>query len=105
MRREVAWIFKNVMTNPTSEQLKILLEKNVLEYFGKLVEDPDDSLQEIGLTGIQIISGSGEKATFLEKTRTIEVIEKLQGHATRISKLTSEILSVVNSASAGRNVD
>ena len=109
VRKQIARIMENIMTDASPKQLKIFLEKNVFEYFGKLIEEKDDFLQDIGLTGIRRIlelegnqaDGDGSKACYgalLKKNKTREVIEKLQNHAKRISKLTTEILDFVDSA-------
>jgi len=111
VRREIARIMNAALADLTPEQLKIFIEKNIFEYFGKLIEEKDDVLQDIGLTGIQRIlrlegdqahEGSSKAyygALLKKKNKTREAIEKLQHHAKRISNLTSEILDFVDSVS------
>jgi len=87
--------------------------KRVFDYFEKLIQDKDDVLQEIGLTGIRNILGlEGDQPcgrafywSVLEKNKILEVIERQQNHAIRVSKLTSEILGFRGSLSEERNGD
>lgn len=81
------------MADPTPEQPKIL------EYFGRLIEDQDPVLQEIGLRGMKSILELGERDqagywSLLEKNNTIDVMENLQNYARQITKLTSEIFGL-----------
>jgi len=93
MRRDIAQIFNHIMADPTPEQPKIL------EYFGRLIEDQDPVLQEIGLRGMKSILELGERDqagywSLLEKNNTIDVMENLQNYARQITKLTSEIFGL-----------
>ncbi len=98
------------MNDLTPEELRFLLEKEIFEYFEKLIEEKDDVLQEAGLRGIRSVLGHEGFPkdfywTLLEKKKTREVIERRQNHALRVSKLSSEILGFMDSASEERYFD
>ncbi len=54
MKKEIAWVLSNALTCANKDQLRILLDKKIVEYFGQIIEQEKD-LQELGLRGIKDI--------------------------------------------------
>jgi len=99
VRREIVWIFTNALNNANLEQLKILFEKKIVGFFGKIIEDDGDvKTQENALRGIwKILLGFKvwriEELSLLEKNELIGKIEKLQYHPNlQIYELATKIL-------------
>jgi len=82
--------------------LRVLFEKKIIEYFGKIIEE--EGLQELGLRGIkEILSLAEWKApegfssafcwTLLEQNNIVTAIEKLKDHVNlRLGELAQQIL-------------
>jgi len=95
-------VFKNALENANKEQLKILFEERMLEFFGKLIEEV--SLQEIGLEAIwKMLNLEAAQApegftkascwALLRLNKILPVIEELQESPnSRVCELAAKIL-------------
>ena len=102
MKKEIAWVFSNPIHGANQDQLRVLFDKKIIEYFGKIIEE--EGLQEIGLRGIKdILNLAMWKApegfssafcwTLLEQNNIVASVEKLKGHANfEIAQLVQQIL-------------
>ncbi len=103
MRREIAWIFSNALNNANQEQLEILFEKNLMGFFGKIIEDDwDFKMQEIEVRGIWKILNLPRFSrdyclSLMKQNGIIEKIEKLKYHPNpQINELVMKILEYAN---------
>lgn len=95
MRREVAFTFYNAIKNANQEQLRVLCEKGIVEYFGKLLEEEGDmNVPAIGLRGIkEMLSIGAIYWENLAECHLLSGIERLQNSAnSQIAELTVEII-------------
>ncbi len=103
MRKEIAWVLSNALTSANRDQLRILFDKKIIEYFGQIIEQ-EKGLQELGLRGIKDILYLEERRapegfsgafcwSLLEQNNIVTTVEKLKDHANfEIAGLAMQIL-------------
>ena len=102
VRREVAFTFFNALKNANQEQVRALIDKGMVEYFGKLLEEEGDmNIPGIGLRGIKEMLSTGAICWSIleEESNIMMAIERLQNSENlQIAELTCGVLDFAGDA-------